>query len=82
MRTSRKFGGIILRGGRQSFRNERRHGGITSVIFTQTRGDLGERQSTSGRNSSQGYILPGKDEKLYRHTECYACHHYGNVSDQ
>ena len=38
VRTSRKFGGIILRVGRQNFRSERRRGGRTSIIFTQARG--------------------------------------------
>ena len=26
--------------------------------------------------------MPGKDGQLYRHTESYACHRYGNFSDQ
>ena len=53
VRTSRKFGGIILRGGRQVFRNERGRGGRTRVMFTQTRGrgDRDERKSTPGKNN-------------------------------
>ena len=43
VRTSRQFGGSILRGGRRNFRNERGSGGRTSVMFTQKRGDRGER---------------------------------------
>ena len=46
-------------------------------MFEQTRGDRSELNSTSGRKSSQGDTVPGKDGKLYRHTECYACHRYG-----
>ena len=37
--TSRQIGGIILKGGRQFFRNKRGHGSRTSVMFTQKRGD-------------------------------------------
>ena len=47
--TSRKFGESILRGGRRNLRNERGHGVRTSVMFTQKRGDRGERNSTPGR---------------------------------
>ena len=50
VRTSRQFGGIILRGGRRFFRNERGHGVRTSVVFTQERGNQGERKYTSGNN--------------------------------
>ena len=74
VRTSRKFGGSIIREGRRNFRNESRHGGRTSVIFIQTRGDQGEHKYTSGRNLSQGDPVPGKDGKLYRHIDCYARH--------
>ena len=82
VRTSRQFGGSILRGGRRNFRNERGCGDRSGVIFTQTRGDRGERKSTSGINLSQGDPVTGKDVQLYRHTECYACHCYGNFSGQ
>ena len=62
LRTSRDFSGSILRGGRLNFRNEYEHGGITRVIFTQTRrrGDRGERRPEPGSNSSQGYPVPWK----------------------
>ena len=78
MQTSRHFGGSILRGGRRNIRNERRRGDITIVLFTQTRGrgDRGEHNSTPGRNSFKGDIMPGKYDKLYRHTDCYACHRH------
>ena len=33
VRTSRQFGGSLLKGGRRNFRNECVHGGITSVMF-------------------------------------------------
>ena len=50
VRTSRQFGGSILRGGIRVFRNERGHGVRTSVVFTQERGNQGERKYTSGNN--------------------------------
>ena len=52
LRTSRQFGGIILRGGRRSFINECGRGGRTSVMFTQTGGNQCESKSKSGRKSS------------------------------
>ena len=80
--TSRQFGGSILRVGRRVFRNERGHSGRTSVVFTQTICDQCERKYTTGRNSFQGYTVPGKYGQLYRHTEWYVCHRYGEFSDQ
>ena len=50
-------------------------------MFTQTRGKLGEHKYTSGRNSSQGDPVSGKDGELYRHTEFYECHVYGHFSE-
>ena len=82
VRTSRQFDGSILRGGSQNFGNRCGHGGRTSVMFTQTRCDRGEQNSTSGSNSSQVDPVLGKYEQLYRHTECFACHCYGNISGQ
>ena len=69
-RTSRHFGGSILRGGRRNFRNEHGCGGRTSVVFTKTRGrgDQGGHSSTSGSNSHKGYTVPGIYGNLYRHT--------------
>ena len=55
VRTSGQFGGRILRRLRRNFINEHGCGGRISVMFTQTIGDQGERNSTSGSNSSQGY---------------------------
>ena len=37
VRTSRHFGGIILKGGRRNYKSERRCGGITSIMFMQSR---------------------------------------------
>ena len=84
MCTSRNVGGSILRGGRQNFRNEPQSGGRTSIMFAQTRGkgNQGERISTSGNKSPQGYPVTGKYVQLYRHTECYVCYSYVNFSDQ
>ena len=82
MLTSRQFGGRILRGRRLNCRNECGRGGRTSVMFTQTRCDRGEQNSTSGSNSSQVDPVLGKYEQLYSYTECFACHFYGNVSGQ
>ena len=48
VRTSRQFGGSILRGGRRYFRNEHGHGDRTSVMFMQTRGDQGENNIHQG----------------------------------
>ena len=52
MCTSRQFGGIILRGGSRSVRNERGCGGRTRVVPAQirVRGDQGERILTLGCN--------------------------------
>ena len=82
VRTLRQFGVIILRGGGIHFRNECGNGGRTSVMFTQTRSNRGEHKYTLGINPSQGDTLPGKYGQLYRYTECYACHCYGNFSGQ
>ena len=78
----RQFFGIILKGERHNIINERVHGGRTSVMFTQTRGERGERKSTSGRNFSRVHPVPDKYGQLYRHNKCYACHRYGHFSDQ
>ena len=51
-------------------------------MFTLKRSDRGEHKSTSGRNLSQGYPVPVKDVKLYKHTECYVWHRYGHFADQ
>ena len=69
-------------GGRRNFRNERRCGVRNSVMFTNTRGNRSEHNSTSRSNSSQGYPVLGNDGQLYRHTECYVCHCYGKISYQ
>ena len=83
LRTSRQFGGIILRGRRSNFTNERRHGGRKSGMFTQTKGRYkrGECESTPRRNSSQVDPVPDKHGQLYSHTECYECHRCINFAD-
>ena len=53
-------------------------------MLTQTRGRVnrGGRSSAPVRISSQGYTVPRKYGQLYRHKECFACHHYGKFVDK
>ena len=53
-------------------------------MFAQTirRRDQGEPRSAPGINLYQGDPVPAKYGQLYSHTECYACHCYGNFSGQ
>ena len=71
VRTSRKFGGSIMKGGIHNFRSECGRGIRTSVMFIQERGrgDQGGRISTPGGNLPQGYPVPGRYGRLYRYTK-------------
>ena len=84
MRTSRQFGGSILKGGRQKFRSDCGCGGRTSIMFTQTGGrrNWGGHRSTPGRNLPQINPVPGRDGQLYRYNKCFACHRYGIFADK
>ena len=73
VRTSRYFGGSVLRGGRRNLRSERGRGGRNSVMFTQARGRgyQGGNSSIPGSITPQVDILSGRDGKLYRCTEFF-----------
>ena len=63
VRTSRQFGGRIIRGGRKTTRSEHRRGGKIRIICTQARGrgDQDGNSSTPGSNLPWGNSVPGRD---------------------